>query len=214
MSAEEVANRSRQICKYLMNLPQIQAAPQILVYAAVRGEVDLLPLVRMLWDCGKTVAFPRVCGEEMAFYRVDAETELTLGSYGIPEPTGGEPLIPSSGAVICVPGVAFSIHFMNRKVELQQICADSQNVTETSFEHDIMKTGHYAESDSAMSFITKIDRIGMGGGYYDRYLSAFPGLLRIGVAYDWQTHESWEPDACDVPMNILVTEEEIIHPVS
>ncbi len=166
MSPEEVFDKSRRIDERLMALPCIQKAPQILVYAAVRGEVEVSLFAEEMLRMGKTVAFPRVSGKTMEFYEVNSLRQLRLGSFRIPEPDGnGKPVIPEAGAIICVPGTAF------------------------------------AEDGS---------RIGQGGGYYDRYLSRYPYLYRIGLAYEWQTRYAWEADATDMPVHLLVTEEHVI----
>lgn len=52
------------------------------------------------------------------------------------------------------------------------------------------------------------NRIGYGGGYYDRYLSAHPNSLRIGIAFDEQRIEA-EPAPWDEPLDVLVTPESI-----
>ncbi len=53
-------------------------------------------------------------------------------------------------------------------------------------------------------------RIGMGKGYYDRYLSRYPYLYKIGVAYALQIGYNWEEDPLDVAMDEIVTETTII----
>ena len=49
-------------------------------------------------------------------------------------------------------------------------------------------------------------RLGMGGGYYDRYLSAHPDLRRIGVAHECQRVASVPAAHDDVPLSAVVTE--------
>ena len=52
-------------------------------------------------------------------------------------------------------------------------------------------------------------RIGYGGGYYDRYLPKCEKALRIGIAFEAQRLEQVPADEHDLPMDIIVTEEEI-----
>ena len=49
-------------------------------------------------------------------------------------------------------------------------------------------------------------RLGMGGGYYDRYLSAHPDVRRAGVAHECQRVASVPADDDDVPLPAVVTE--------
>ena len=57
-----------------------------------------------------------------------------------------------------------------------------------------------------IAFSNHGDRIGMGKGYYDRYLSRYPQLYKIGLAYELQMEYSWTPDVCDIAMDLLITE--------
>lgn len=49
-------------------------------------------------------------------------------------------------------------------------------------------------------------RLGMGGGYYDRYLSAHPDLRRVGVAHECQRVARVPVADTDVPLPAVVTE--------
>lgn len=60
------------------------------------------------------------------------------------------------------------------------------------------------------------NRLGMGGGFYDR---SFSFLMRrksnkkprlIGVAYDFQEIETLDSDSWDVPLDAVVTESRLI----
>ena len=56
------------------------------------------------------------------------------------------------------------------------------------------------------AFTPKGDRLGRGGGFYDRYLSNFPGL-KIGVCYDEQVIEKLPLEKHDVSVDCLVTDQ-------
>ena len=61
-------------------------------------------------------------------------------------------------------------------------------------------------------------RLGMGGGYYDRSLAFrcarkhWRRPLLVGVAHSCQQHPSLPHQPWDVPLDIIVTEHEIIYP--
>lgn len=175
LPADDVVRFGAQICERLLALEEVQRAKTVFLYAAVRGEADLTSFAQALLPASgeKTVpgkraaAFPRVQGDEMDYYEVFALTELVPGAFRIPEPPAdAKILLPTSDAIILVPGVAF------------------------------MENGN---------------RIGMGKGYYDRYLSRYPHLLRVGIAYEMQLEAEWEPDAADLPMDMIVTERRTVH---
>ena len=53
-------------------------------------------------------------------------------------------------------------------------------------------------------------RIGTGKGYYDRTLPRFPGLVRIGLAMDDFVVDCLPTDPWDVPMHLVVTEDDLL----
>ncbi|MDX1705638.1 5-formyltetrahydrofolate cyclo-ligase [Pseudidiomarina sp.] len=61
-----------------------------------------------------------------------------------------------------------------------------------------------------VGFDTMGNRLGMGGGYYDRTLASwrkgkYPGLLPIGLAYDLQRADAIPCAAWDVPLPMVIT---------
>lgn len=62
-----------------------------------------------------------------------------------------------------------------------------------------------------LAFSENGDRIGMGMGYYDRYLERYPHLYKIGLAYELQMQYSWTPDGCDIAMDLLITEQREVY---
>ena len=61
------------------------------------------------------------------------------------------------------------------------------------------------------AFTTKGGRLGMGGGYYDRYLKTLPSsVLIVGVGYDWQIVPCVFSETHDITMTHVLTEERTI----
>jgi 5-formyltetrahydrofolate cyclo-ligase len=54
-------------------------------------------------------------------------------------------------------------------------------------------------------------RLGYGSGYFDRFLAAHP-VTAVGLAYDFQLLDRLPAAAHDVPMSVVVTDEEIVEP--
>ncbi len=52
-------------------------------------------------------------------------------------------------------------------------------------------------------------RLGMGGGYYDRFLTKCTGAKFIAVAYEFQRVEKLEERSWDIVMDAVVTEERV-----
>ena len=55
-------------------------------------------------------------------------------------------------------------------------------------------------------FGMKGERIGMGAGFYDRFLASVPAPLRVALAFDFQVQENIEQQSWDQPVDWLLTE--------
>ena len=53
-------------------------------------------------------------------------------------------------------------------------------------------------------------RLGYGGGYYDRYFSLHPDVLRVGLAYAGQAVEGLPREKTDMPLHAVVTEKGVM----
>lgn len=61
-----------------------------------------------------------------------------------------------------------------------------------------------------VAFDLERNRIGYGGGYYDKYLAKYPDLATVALAYDCQMVEHLEVEAFDRKPNMIVTESRIL----
>ncbi len=62
-----------------------------------------------------------------------------------------------------------------------------------------------------LAFDRKCRRLGYGKGYYDNFLAHTP-CLKIGIAYDFQLIKNIPAEKNDVPMDLIITEKQIIRP--
>lgn len=75
------------IRRRIVETEAFQCAETVLLYAPVKGEIDLLPLVAVCRRMGKEVGFPvSLANGELAFRSPEAGETLVTGAYGIPEP--------------------------------------------------------------------------------------------------------------------------------
>jgi len=112
LPAAERARLSSVICARATALPELGRAASLLLFASFRSEVDTSPLLRWALERGVSVALPRVRGPRLmeALRIEDPVTDLAPGSWGIPEPRDGLPLVaPEQIDVVVVPGAAFSL---------------------------------------------------------------------------------------------------------
>ena len=52
-------------------------------------------------------------------------------------------------------------------------------------------------------------RLGMGAGYYDKTLALSRPPLLVGVAYEFQRQSFIEPEAWDIPLDVIITEQAV-----
>lgn len=62
----------------------------------------------------------------------------------------------------------------------------------------------------AVAYDTRKNRIGYGGGYYDRYLARYEDFCKIGLAYDFQIMDGFEVDEHDQRVNYIITQSQLI----
>lgn len=61
-----------------------------------------------------------------------------------------------------------------------------------------------------VAFDRKGNRIGMGSGYYDRFLADKKDIPRIALAYSQQVLDSVPRKSYDEPVDVIITEDEVI----
>lgn len=54
------------------------------------------------------------------------------------------------------------------------------------------------------------NRVGYGGGYYDKYLSHNTKFIKVGLAYSFQEYEEIDAEPTDIKLDYIITEKEII----
>lgn len=86
MPADEVRQKSLQICRYLEESAWYEKADVIFSYYPLGNEVSAQAFHEKIWCDGRKLALPRVEGDEMEFYFVSCMEELAEGSFHIMEP--------------------------------------------------------------------------------------------------------------------------------
>ncbi len=181
-------NKDSCMLSYLLQIPQVQEADTIYVYASYGTEAGTFDLIQTCLAMGKQVALPRVSGREMDFYQIGCLDDLQPGAYGIPE--------PAEDCLKMIPGRhAFERgggHCKNDD-EKEFSCRECMILPGLAFD----LSGH---------------RLGYGGGYYDRYLEKYPFHRenRIALAYECQITEQVPSEPADIAVGMIVTEKGLI----
>lgn len=81
-----------------------------------------------------------------------------------------------------------------------------------------LRTGNYADKPCEatvvplIAFDETLNRVGFGGGYYDRYLAA-NRTRTFGIAFDEQQCETFEKEVTDIPLDVIVTPTRILRSI-
>lgn len=110
MDPADAAARSREACRLLIALPEFARADRVMVYRALRGEVDPQPVAEAAWAAGKTVCLPRADWPtrslEIVVWR-SLDDPMRIGRYNIEEPVSPHVLPPERLDLIVLPAAAY-----------------------------------------------------------------------------------------------------------
>ena len=203
---------SRVICANFLNLPETERAGSFFVYAAFRSEVATAELMAALLGMGKVVCAPLVMLEtkDMLPIQMDAP-------FCHPEERSDE----GSPTGCC--GIQLEIDF---PASLESRCAQDdgnkppvlapgfQGIPEPVFHPDRVFAPEALDVVvlPGLLFDRNGNRLGYGGGYYDRFLATqAPQALRVGLAFARQLADAPIPaEPHDMRLDMLVTEAEIL----
>jgi 5-formyltetrahydrofolate cyclo-ligase len=104
---ESCAERSGRACQQLAALPEFATARTLIVYAAMRKELDPSPLVLLARSQGKAIGLPRMEGDVLRLHTYEPHDALEDNGYGVYEPSANAPRIaPERVDFIVVPALA------------------------------------------------------------------------------------------------------------
>ena len=159
-------------------------AELLLFYVSYRSEADTLQLLKEALAEGRKVAVPKVVGTDMVFYRIRSFSQLVEGYKGILEPDTGQ----------------------------------CEAITETRRANDewAQSVKHHDLPKRSLLFVPGCafdeagGRMGYGGGFYDRFMDAYPDILRVALAYEAQMVDAVPREVHDKPVDAIVTEKRMV----
>lgn len=107
---KNITNRDildNNIYKKIINHEKINSCETILIYVSYNYEVDTLKIIKYFLN-KKKVAVPKICENEMKFYYINSFNDLSIGKYGILEPTTKEEVNDFNNAICITPGICFN----------------------------------------------------------------------------------------------------------
>ena len=205
---------SAKITEKVLASEEYKNAETILTYASFRSEVNTFPLIEYALKDGKKVYVPRIEEEirddgtkvkSMEFYRIVSKDELKRGYWGVPEPEAEVERL-------------FSIGTNKTKDNILQ---EENGISLVKSSLLILLPGAVFDKNG--------NRIGYGGGFYDRYFAGLRlqkitttvetdmmadteiSVCKMALAFDCQVVEQGmiPVEEHDVQVDVIVTEQGI-----
>ena len=113
VSPHETLCASKSVLEQLERLDRWNRAETVFAFLSMKDELDTAPILKAVLEQGKTLAVPKVVGDDLVFYRItDLEKDVAPGAFGILEPVSGLPEVDMKNlsemhSVAMVPGLAF-----------------------------------------------------------------------------------------------------------
>jgi 5-formyltetrahydrofolate cyclo-ligase len=157
--------------EHMLAYAPVVKATTVALFLSFDGELDTSPLIRMLWQAGKSVYLPVLhpfSKGNLLFLRYTENSHLVMNRLKILEP----------------------------KLDVRDVLPlDKLDVLITPL----------------VAFDEQGQRLGMGGGFYDRTLQNWQqhGLWPVGLAHDCQYVPALPAEEWDIPLPAVVTPSQI-----
>lgn len=110
MAFEDVYRTSAAVQKRFMESRHFERTKRLSLYSSFENEPLTDEIFEAAAKLGKEISYPRVVKRHLEFFRVGSLSDLSPGSYEIPEPAGSlERVAPELFDLIVMPGVAFDL---------------------------------------------------------------------------------------------------------
>jgi 5-formyltetrahydrofolate cyclo-ligase len=181
LSPEEIAARSQQVVSRFLKLSMLQREQwkklKIGLYQALPSELSLYELERCLLIYGTRLFFPRVLN---AAERVNRDMEFVE-------------IAPDQ----VLSGEKAHQAWQEGPYGIQEPHPDLPPVDARQLDLVLVP---------GVAFGRQGERLGMGAGFYDRFLPRIPNALRVVLTFDFQLLEELEQESWDQPVDWIITE--------
>ena len=223
LTEEERVDKSEEIVKRIMDMPEYRDAKLVMLYKWTNAEVRLDELEEENADDDnpKAFAYPLCEGQEMKPILPDAEYGAQLrNTADIIEEAHNEEEERAREEQRAQEEAA------NGEVDDSRREEDRKNRDDEDEIPDGWRIGAYGILEPTKGFIARpeeidliicpctgfdenLNRLGMGGGFYDRFLPQCKNAKKIAIAFEAQKIPRVRVNPHDIPMDAVVTEETI-----
>ncbi|MBR2674192.1 MAG: 5-formyltetrahydrofolate cyclo-ligase [Mogibacterium sp.] len=189
LSEEERDSFSKEICKKIAETEEYKKANIIFAYKYAGGEVRTDELEKAALAEGKLIAYP-VCGAKSIsnHLRADRENDYNLFTDG-------------KDMVAVIPGEERDAWKESGCYGIREPALEKGKMIEPSGIDLIIAP--------CTSFDEELNRLGMGGGYYDGYLPKCENAKTFAVAFEVQKSDKIPTDEHDYAVNAVITEKTV-----
>ncbi|MBR0119920.1 MAG: 5-formyltetrahydrofolate cyclo-ligase [Eubacterium sp.] len=204
ISENERYEFSDRIAERLFSITEYINATTVLSYASFGSEVITDKINRRIIEDGKKLYLPKVYMKEhrMRFIRVeDMDTDMAPGAMGIREPIEDE---DKTFFMMNMRDVGSDPEYRDVSDRVDIPCKNVRSYKETPDEIFVIMP--------CVAFDGSGNRLGYGGGFYDRFLFDFPDLISntVLLAYEAQRAENIPTEPCDIKPKLFLTERGIL----
>lgn len=114
-----------------------------------------------------------------------------------------------SGKTLCVPKVYGEIMKFHIITSLEDLKPGAYGILEPCNDLIDEKNSGFMLLPG-LAFDRAGHRLGYGGGFYDKYLSEHKDFIKVAAAYDFQVVSKVNYESQDIPVDVVVTEDEVI----
>lgn len=104
---------------------------------------------------------------------------------------------------VCLPGNRMEFRYVTEETALIE---NAYHIPEPLYGELVVPDASMLLIVPGVSFDGKCNRIGYGGGFYDRFMAEYPALLGVMPAYEFQKTERIPTEDTDKPVAMVVTE--------
>lgn len=103
-TTEERKRSSEQLCRHIISLNEFKDADTVLLFYPSRNEPDLLKVMDAAISLDKKAAFPISFTNDLSlgFREILSLSDMTLGTYNIPEPPNSAPIPIITKKTLCI----------------------------------------------------------------------------------------------------------------
>lgn len=196
LSLEDIRTKSSKLFGQIEKSTVFLSVNDILIYVSYKSEVYTHEFIKKCLFLHKNVFVPKVYGTMMQFIKIEQMEDLTEGAYGIFEPVKDAPIWNDN-------------HLKNN------VWSEENALSE---EHVLQRTDALSKENifpkammilPALAVDMHFNRVGYGGGYYDKYLAIHSNIIRIAAVFDFQVMHTIQTEENDKKVDMIVTEENI-----